>query len=84
MRNHPKAELLRMAYAGGLVNRNSPERGSSVVLLMTSSGSEPAVTNRAKASASSCSTAWCEGVQQLLTRTFNRSDSTPARDYLRH
>ncbi|AZM57364.1 hypothetical protein DMA15_36420 [Streptomyces sp. WAC 01529] len=26
MRNHTKAELLRMAYAGGLVNHNSPEK----------------------------------------------------------
>ncbi|GAA1291682.1 hypothetical protein GCM10009579_65950 [Streptomyces javensis] len=26
MRNHTKAELLRMAYAGGLVNHNSPEQ----------------------------------------------------------
>ncbi|WP_406257135.1 hypothetical protein [Streptomyces chartreusis] len=26
MRKHTKAELLRMAYAGGLVRHNSPER----------------------------------------------------------
>jgi hypothetical protein len=26
MRNHTKAELLRTAYAGGLVNNNSPEK----------------------------------------------------------
>lgn len=26
MRKHTKAELLRMAYAGGLVNHNSPEK----------------------------------------------------------
>ncbi|WP_167499324.1 hypothetical protein [Streptomyces malaysiensis] len=26
MRNHTKAELLRMAYAGGLVRFNSPEK----------------------------------------------------------
>ncbi|MFD3612194.1 hypothetical protein ACFWXA_29835 [Streptomyces atroolivaceus] len=26
MRSHAKAELLRMAYAGGLVNHNSPEK----------------------------------------------------------
>ncbi|MFF9127983.1 hypothetical protein ACF09J_32810 [Streptomyces sp. NPDC014889] len=26
MRKHTKAELLRMAYAGGLVNHNSPEQ----------------------------------------------------------
>jgi hypothetical protein len=26
MRKHTKAELLRMAYAGGLVKHNSPEK----------------------------------------------------------
>jgi hypothetical protein len=26
MRDHTKAELLRMAYASGLVNHNSPEK----------------------------------------------------------
>jgi hypothetical protein len=26
MRNYTKAELLRMAYPGGLVNHNSPEK----------------------------------------------------------
>ncbi|MFD9195447.1 hypothetical protein ACFWCA_45460 [Streptomyces phaeochromogenes] len=26
MRNHTKAELLRIAYSGGLVNHNSPEK----------------------------------------------------------
>ncbi|MFF8195731.1 hypothetical protein ACF05L_33815 [Streptomyces bobili] len=46
MRNHAKADLLRMAYAGGLVNRNSPEKWRKEAIASTVVDIEFRATNR--------------------------------------
>ncbi|MER6105149.1 hypothetical protein ABT115_23235 [Streptomyces sp. NPDC001832] len=57
MRNHTKAELLRMAYAGGLVNHNSPEKwrkdeiASAVVDIEFHAADQPAPAPPAAATA---------------------------------